>query len=574
MFYVYVVKRPGIEEFLERMYKLYEIVIYTASLSIYADPLLDEIDPLNYASFRLFREHCTFYNNAFVKDLSQLGRDLKDVIIVDNSPASYLFQPENAIPILTWIDDMQDTKLYELSPVLEFIANVGDVRNAIKDIVENDSSDFIKAVEILREKYLPKPKLQTLMSAWSEAQIDTKGSSEAKRETQRKSPLKVVNPQQAKVNTGKIVAIDKAYLSMSPMTPQYKKINGALQIAGLAKIPQQETSKKVLVKKIIGNSNPENNSPTRKAVTQKPGLESTVTEDSPGKKRPITEHSEKRKKASTPTPYSIPTLGKGISGKSLKGKAIPLHQQPRQNSSTMGKGIRAATPNSLTTQRHDFTDTVGHSMGSKALQQQQQLLLQNSKGGKTQLFYTNLLKMKGGETNREHTKGDNSTYKENCATATSPKGKPNILGGNSILKGLEESANKKLNKHSSSLDNTDWMACYEKIRKDVNLNSPKDVPVSGRVSVNGTRPNGVVLLADYLPKRQLVTPTPQNPFSGSKASKKVQVQPKPMTKEKSKPVLVAKNEKFTNMMVQIGGKQAVLDKGVKRPVVFSIRKGN
>lgn len=37
-----------------------------------------------------------------------LGRDLSQTIIVDNSPHSYCFQPENALPITTFIDDMQD----------------------------------------------------------------------------------------------------------------------------------------------------------------------------------------------------------------------------------------------------------------------------------------------------------------------------------------------------------------------------------------------------------------------------------------------------------------------------------
>ena len=135
---------------MEEMHKLYEIVIYTASLAIYADPLLDELDPYNFASFRLFREHCTFYNNAFVKDLSQLGRDLKDVIIVDNSPASYALQTENAIPILTWLDDLNDNKLYQLAPVLELLAKVHDVRPYIRKIVKEDKINYLQAFKILR----------------------------------------------------------------------------------------------------------------------------------------------------------------------------------------------------------------------------------------------------------------------------------------------------------------------------------------------------------------------------------------------------------------------------------------
>lgn len=142
-------KRPGVEEFLEKMQKLYEVVIFTASLSIYADQLLDQIDPNHYASYRLFREHCTFFNNAFVKDLSVIGRDMKDIIIIDNSPNSYAYQPENAIPILTWIDDIEDNKLGELAPLLEKIANVDDVRNAIKIFVKDNNVDYVEALQIL-----------------------------------------------------------------------------------------------------------------------------------------------------------------------------------------------------------------------------------------------------------------------------------------------------------------------------------------------------------------------------------------------------------------------------------------
>ncbi len=78
-------------QFLKRMAKLYEIVVYTASLSKYADPLVDILDPEKVCAFKLFREHCTFYNQSFVKDLTRLGRPMKDVIIVDNSPIAFMF---------------------------------------------------------------------------------------------------------------------------------------------------------------------------------------------------------------------------------------------------------------------------------------------------------------------------------------------------------------------------------------------------------------------------------------------------------------------------------------------------
>lgn len=73
------------------MAQYYEVVIFTASLSKYADPLMDILDPEGIAPQRLFREHCTFKNGIFVKDMARLGRRMQDIIIIDNSPQSYSF---------------------------------------------------------------------------------------------------------------------------------------------------------------------------------------------------------------------------------------------------------------------------------------------------------------------------------------------------------------------------------------------------------------------------------------------------------------------------------------------------
>lgn len=94
---VYVLKRPHVDEFLKRMGQMYECVLFTASLAKYADPVADLLDKEKIFKARLFRESCAFYRGNYVKDLSRLGRDLNRVIIVDNSPASYIFHPDNAV---------------------------------------------------------------------------------------------------------------------------------------------------------------------------------------------------------------------------------------------------------------------------------------------------------------------------------------------------------------------------------------------------------------------------------------------------------------------------------------------
>ncbi|RYP16569.1 hypothetical protein DL765_005030 [Monosporascus sp. GIB2] len=126
---VYVIKRPGVDQFMKRIGELYEVVVFTASVSKYGDPLLDQLDIHKVVHHRLFRESCYNHQGNYVKDLSQVGRDLKDTIIIDNSPTSYIFHPQHAVPISSWFSDAHDNELLDLIPVLEDLAgpNVRDV---------------------------------------------------------------------------------------------------------------------------------------------------------------------------------------------------------------------------------------------------------------------------------------------------------------------------------------------------------------------------------------------------------------------------------------------------------------
>jgi len=123
------------------MSKYYELIVFTASLSKYADPLVDILDPKRLCVYRLFREHCTYYNNSYVKDLTRIGRPMENIVILDNSPIAYLFQPENALPILSWYEDMRDRELYRFMPVLERLAYVDDLRRYLPKLVTDNQVD-------------------------------------------------------------------------------------------------------------------------------------------------------------------------------------------------------------------------------------------------------------------------------------------------------------------------------------------------------------------------------------------------------------------------------------------------
>ncbi|KAG0231892.1 hypothetical protein BGX31_005339, partial [Mortierella sp. GBA43] len=134
---VYVIKRPGVDTFLQKMGELFEVVIFTASLSKYADPVLDMLDVHRVIKHRLFRESCFNHKGNYVKDLSVIGRDLKNTIIIDNSPASYIFHQTNAVPISSWFNDPHDTELLDLIPFLADLTVVDDV-NPILDMANEE----------------------------------------------------------------------------------------------------------------------------------------------------------------------------------------------------------------------------------------------------------------------------------------------------------------------------------------------------------------------------------------------------------------------------------------------------
>ncbi|KAJ7647397.1 HAD-like domain-containing protein [Roridomyces roridus] len=128
---VYVIKRPGVDNFLKKMGEIYEVVVFTASLSKYADPVLDKLDIHQVVTHRLFRESCYNHKGNYVKDLSQLGRPIAQTIIIDNSPASFLFHPSSSAPVSSWFNDPHDTELTDLIPFLTDLSEVEDVRGVL-----------------------------------------------------------------------------------------------------------------------------------------------------------------------------------------------------------------------------------------------------------------------------------------------------------------------------------------------------------------------------------------------------------------------------------------------------------
>ncbi|CAH9055533.1 unnamed protein product [Cuscuta europaea] len=144
----YVLKRPFVDEFLESLSKKFEIVVFTAGIKEYASLVLDRLDRKGLISHRLYRDSCKELDGKFVKDLSGLGRDMKRVVIVDDNPNSYALQPENAIPIRPFTNDLGDGELKRLMEFFDGCDGVEDMRVSVQHFLAEDNHKGGLVVEV------------------------------------------------------------------------------------------------------------------------------------------------------------------------------------------------------------------------------------------------------------------------------------------------------------------------------------------------------------------------------------------------------------------------------------------
>ena len=126
---VYVRFRPYLNDALEKLAQLYELVVFTAGVQKYADPILDQIDPeKKLFKARLYRDSCVKVSDFFIKDLDIiLDREKENMALVDNSILSFAFDLPNGVPINSFMGDEQDDKdlLYLISFLEEaFYGNI------------------------------------------------------------------------------------------------------------------------------------------------------------------------------------------------------------------------------------------------------------------------------------------------------------------------------------------------------------------------------------------------------------------------------------------------------------------
>ncbi len=127
-----LILRPGLFDFLNYAKEKFELIIFTASQKNYADKIIDYIEKeQKYFSLRLYREHCIFIKpGLYIKDLRIFkNRDLKNIVLIDNSIFSFAHQLNNGILVTSFYNDENDYFLYNLKEYLSYcIEDCNDVR--------------------------------------------------------------------------------------------------------------------------------------------------------------------------------------------------------------------------------------------------------------------------------------------------------------------------------------------------------------------------------------------------------------------------------------------------------------
>ena len=117
------------QEFLAKAAERFELILFSPSHTSYVQAVLDIIDPnRNLFSHVLTRRHCIKVEDAYIKPLFVLDRNMKRTILVDNSTICFSADLANGVPIVPYFDNKDDIELLMLLGYLEQLERVEDVR--------------------------------------------------------------------------------------------------------------------------------------------------------------------------------------------------------------------------------------------------------------------------------------------------------------------------------------------------------------------------------------------------------------------------------------------------------------
>lgn len=126
--FLYVNKRAYLSEFITEMEKLFTLGIYTSSVKEYADKAINAagLDKAIPKHMRFYRDSCEYFNGNYMKRVTKIEPDLRNVLILDNSP-EVILDRKNLVVIQSWVPD-NDVELLRCIDKLRLLYDCYDVR--------------------------------------------------------------------------------------------------------------------------------------------------------------------------------------------------------------------------------------------------------------------------------------------------------------------------------------------------------------------------------------------------------------------------------------------------------------
>lgn len=130
--------RPYLLETLKNLAKHFEVILFSSSSLKITNKIADFLEREAHQelfSFRLSREACYMTDSGlFIKDLRLINRNIKRMVLVDDSTYGFGFQLANGVPIIPFTGNVNDTELLLLSQYLTYLEErCSDVRTFNKD---------------------------------------------------------------------------------------------------------------------------------------------------------------------------------------------------------------------------------------------------------------------------------------------------------------------------------------------------------------------------------------------------------------------------------------------------------
>ena len=142
--------RPGLINFLEKMKKIYEIILFTFSPNDYADSIIDVIEKdEKYFEYKLYVQNASYNNGKYVKDINDLGRDIKNTIIIeDNINNVHKSNLDNTICIKPFYGECNNEKntLQLLGNILNKIRYDAEITGDIRTSLTKEKYNIITEI--------------------------------------------------------------------------------------------------------------------------------------------------------------------------------------------------------------------------------------------------------------------------------------------------------------------------------------------------------------------------------------------------------------------------------------------